>query len=1100
VSDIKTWLCELKLEKYFPTFVEAEIEYSDVSHLSEDDLKELGLPLGPRKRILASIENISKMATEDASSMASAGIMTPAPIQAERRQVTILFADIVGYTKMTSEVDAKEIHNILGKYFDAVDSIIHEFGGTVDKHVGDSVMAVFGAPTAHSDDPSRAARAALAIHNAMPEVSNLAGRELKVHIGIANGQVVASGVGGDAHYTVTGESVNLASRLTDSATQGESLLSQGIQRALSSSFELKDRGELTVKGIEEPVRAYLLIGLRSAPEIRDGRPFIGRQAERQQITGIFKACSETGAGQVVYLRGEAGIGKTRLTEELEQIAGRIGFKCHRALVLDFGVSREQDAINTLVRSLLSIPAATEIEVRIEAVRHICSNGPLDMGQTVYLNDILGIPQTLELRSLYDAMDNAQRNQGKRETVAVLIDRLSSDCPLFLLVEDIHWADEAVLGYLMEITRSIVNHPVILVMTSRIEGDPLDQSWRSQTAATPLATIDLRPLRHEDAMAFAADYLDATTKFAQSCIKRADGNPLFLEQLLRSAEEVGENQVPGSVQSIVQARLDNLEGVDKQAIQMASVLGQRFSLDALRHLIKNQNYSCKSLIEHFLVRPEGDDFLFSHALLREAVYSSLLKAHSEGYHRAAAVWYGEQEPVLRAKHLDRANDTEAASAYLEASKVHATDLRYDSALELVDRGLELAETADTKCDLFCLRGEVLRNLGETDASIAAFETALKNAADDTRKCSSWIGLAEGLRIADKQELALEVLDKAEAAATKNELLAECANIHYLRGNIYFPMGNIDGCLAEHEKSLALSRKIGSTEGEALSLGGLGDAYYQRGNMRTACEQFQACVKVCHEQGYGRIEVANRSMVGWSRIHLMEFDEAREDGLAAVDMAREVNHRRAELIGLQLVGFVELELGNLDEGKDYLERSLEIARMIGTNNFTAQSLHLLARLYLAQGQIAKARILIKEAEGLVRKVGMTFIGPSVLAVKAALSDNSDERQSALAEAEGILESGCLAHNYNNFANVSIDLHLELNKWNEVERQTTWLETRTSEHPLTWSDFMIARGRSLAAFGRGERNDELTTEITRLRKQASRAGMKLVLPAFDSVLAAE
>jgi len=164
------------------------------------------------------------MATEEPSSMASAGIVTPAPIQAERRQVTILFADIVGYTKMTSEVDAEEIHNILGKFFDAVDSIIHVFGGTVDKHVGDSVMAVFGAPTAHSDDPSRAARAALAIHKAMPEVSNLAGRELKVHIGIANGQVVASGVGGDAHYTVTGESVNLASRLTDSATQGETLL------------------------------------------------------------------------------------------------------------------------------------------------------------------------------------------------------------------------------------------------------------------------------------------------------------------------------------------------------------------------------------------------------------------------------------------------------------------------------------------------------------------------------------------------------------------------------------------------------------------------------------------------------------------------------------------------------------------------------------------------------------------------------------------------------------------------------------------------------------------------------------------------------------
>jgi len=1100
MTDIEAWLSGLNLEKYITIFVEAEIDLLALPHLTDEDLKELGLPLGPRRKVSEAIKLLDGGVVESLTVASGNAPTSPAQTQAERRQVTILFADIVGYTRMSSEVDAEEIHKILGKFFDTADAIIREFGGTVDKHVGDSVMAVFGAPTAHSDDPSRAVHAALAIHKAMPELSKLAGREIVVHIGIANGQVVASGVGGDAHYTVTGESVNLASRLTDAAGSGETLLSHGIQRVLSSSFELKDYGGLSVKGIAKPVQAYLLQGLRSAAENREGRPFIARQAELQQVTGIFKACIETGAGQLVYIRGEAGIGKTRLTEELEQISYGLGFKCHRALVLDFGVGKEQDAISTIVRSFLSIPAASETDVRIEAVRQACSIGPLNSTQTVYLNDILDIPQPLELRSIYDAMDNARRSQGKRETVAALINCLSGNCPLFLLVEDIHWADEIVLDYLMEIARTIVDHPVILVVTSRIEGDPLDQNWRTQTAMTPLATIDLRPLRHEDAMAFAADYLDTTTLFAQSCIKRADGNPLFLEQLLRSAEEVGEDQVPGSVQSIVQARLDSLEGTDKQAIQIASVLGQRFSLDDLRHLLNDQNYSCKGLIEHFLVRPEGEGFLFSHALVREAVYSSLLKTYSAEHHRAAAAWYGNREPVLRAKHLDRANDKQAAVAYLDAARIHTADLHFNSALELADRGLELSETADAKCDLLCLRGDVLRILGETDTSIIAYQTALDLASNDMRQCSSLIGMAEGLRITDKQKLALEALEKAEKLATENQLLPECAHIHYLRGNIYFPLGNIDGCLAEHEKSLSLARKIGSTEAEALALGGLGDADYLRGHMRSARDQFQACVNICQQHGYGRIEVPNRSMIGWSRIHLMELSEAREDAWATVEMAREVNHRRAEFLGINLVGLIELELGNYKQARNYLEQALEIARMIGTDNFAANAIYMLARVLSAQGKIAEARDIIQEAEQLLRKVGMTFVGPTVLAVKAALSDDADERQNALAEAEDILDSGCVAHNNMWFPNITLDIHLQHNNWSEVERQATRLEAFTNEQPLAWADFMIARGRALAAWGRGERNDDLVVEITRLHDQANQAGLMHALPALERALAVE
>ena len=154
------------------------------------------------------------------------------------------------------------------------------------------------------------------------------------------------------------------------------------------------------------------------------------------------------------------------------------------------------------------------------------------------------------------------------------------------------------------------------MTSRIEGDPLNQAWRGSIGGTPLMTVDLGPLRQDDAMALAAEYLDVTSRFALRCIERAAGNPLFLEQLLRSTEETSDGQVPGSVQSIVQARLDNLAPADKTAIQAASVLGQRFTPAALRHLIESARYTCNGPIEHNLVRPAGNDFLFAHALVPE----------------------------------------------------------------------------------------------------------------------------------------------------------------------------------------------------------------------------------------------------------------------------------------------------------------------------------------------------------------------------------------------------------------------------------------------------------------------------------------------------
>src|SRR5258705_1555628 len=452
----------------------------------------------------------------------------------ERRQVTVLFADLSGFTRLSSVLDPEETHGLLNSYFEVIDNIVVNYGGTIDKHIGDCVMAVFGAPTAHSDDPERAVRAALAIHPAMQSLSEKAGRILKVHLGLASGQVVASktGSGERQDYTVTGDSVNLASRLTAMAGPGETFASNAVHQSLLDRLDGEDVGAISIKGLDEPVPVWRVRGLRSSDSHRIHRRLVGRHGELGQFSGVIASCREVGSGLALYVRGEAGIGKTRLVEEFQRIASNQHFACHVGLVLDFGVGKGQDAIRAIVRSCLECSGQGEKAARTAAER-VLSDELLDPDQLVYLNDLLDLPQPTELRALYDAMDNPARNRGKHKTVAQLLSRLSARRPQMITIEDLHWADAITLAHAAELTMLTALCPLILVMTSRTEGDQLDTMWRSRTRTEPLITINLGPLRDQDALALAGDYSDVSKAFALACVKRSEGHPLFLEQLLRS---------------------------------------------------------------------------------------------------------------------------------------------------------------------------------------------------------------------------------------------------------------------------------------------------------------------------------------------------------------------------------------------------------------------------------------------------------------------------------------------------------------------------------------------------------------------------------------
>jgi tetratricopeptide (TPR) repeat protein len=634
------------------------------------------------------------------------------------------------------------------------------------------------------------------------------------------------------------------------------------------------------------------------------------------------------------------------------------------------------------------------------------------------------------------------------------------------------------------------------MTSRLEGDPLDQVWRSGIGGSPLLTLDLGPLRDDEANALARAYVDASTALARRCIARAAGNPLFLDQLLRHAEESTEDGVPGSVQSLVQARLDHLPPADRQALQAASVLGQRFAPAALAHLLGQPSHDCASLVRHLLLRPIGDELLFGHALIRDGVYDSMLRSRRAALHLRAAEWFATRDAGLHAEHLDRADDPRAPDAYLASARSQVATYRYDVALEMVDRGIAIARIPEQTFALTCLRGDILHDLGAMTDAGEAYRAALAAAGDDAQRCRAWLGLAAVKRVTDDLDGAFADLDRAEAVASRLGLDAERARVHFLRGNLFFPRGNIQGVLDEHQKSLRLAQASGSVELEAAALGGLGDAEYARGRMVTAHERFRACVELCHRHGFGRIEVANASMLGHAGLYFQPQADALAAALAAADSAARVGHRRAELNARLAAFFALYEMAELDRVGEQAERAAALTRALGAVRFDQACLLYLGKVALAQDRRADAIALLSRALTIARDTSVGFHGPNICGALALALEDPAQRRAMLSEGEAMLARGSLAHNHLRFYPDAMATALELRDREAVEGYAAALEGFTRAEPLPWADFHIVWGRALAAWGAGQRDGPLLAELERVRAEGARLGLKSALARIDAL----
>jgi len=1009
------------------------------------------------------------------------------------RQATVMCVELVGVQELSKEIDGEDLQTVLGRFFRTVTDTVQDNGGSIDHQTGCSATAVFGVPVAHGNDADRAIQTSMGICASIDRVGAQLRLPLAVRIGIDSGQLVSSraspGVPSAQH--VTGDPVEAARQLCDLANADDVLVTDGVFRAASAFLEIEETGALGTDAFKGATRIFRVRGIDSDRRSKPRAPLIGRRAELQQLTSALEACSEAGRGQAIYVRGEAGIGKTRLLEEFRDTAEARGYACHWVLVLDFGAGALQDPLSSSVCSLLGVANAADGESRTKAVERAFGEGLFAPDERVFVNDLLDLPQPAVLRSTYDAMDESTRIRGKQRVVTALIGRLCQRHPILLIVEDIHWAQPQFLGHLAGIVSTVAGCRTVLTMTARKESDPLDPAWQSAIRGSPMLTLDLGGLREQECRELAAIYVDPTREFAKSCVERAEGNPLFLEQLLQCGEGNEREDVPSSIRSLVLARLDRLSDTDKHALLTASVLGQRFSLEPLRYLLEDSSYTCANLVGHHFVRPDGDAFLFSHVLVKDAVYGSLFESRRRKLHRRAAEWYADVDSILRAQHLDRAHDEDAPRAYLSAALSQNKQYRYHRALELVRRGLELARERAEEFELLDFEGVLLRNLGSTEACIDTFRRALRTAENDVQRCRAWIGLAGGLRITGGSEEAFECLEFAEKVAAATGLDKALAMIHRIRGNLYFPLGELDRCLNEHELARRHARRAKSPEDEARALGGLADAEYARGRMRTAHRYFESCISRCRRHGYGRVEVAHLSMLAGTLRYLNRLEDSLSVGRDAVEGATKVGHRRAEMLARGMAGMTLFEMGEFAEARRFNDGALRIARRLESRGF--QSVYLLsaARNLFAEGEWTVGMERLRRSLALSRDAAMTFIGPAVLSALALFTDDPEERTSALTEGERLLESGCVGHCHFWFYRDAMEISLKRQDWPAAERYAAAFETFTQPEPLPWAEFIMARARALTEWGRGRRDSELAAEIHRLVGEGERVKLRIALP---------
>ncbi|MCP3395026.1 AAA family ATPase [Bradyrhizobium sp. CCGB12] len=694
MHSIAHWLHALGLEQYAQRFAENEIDVSILPHLTDQDLKDIGIPLGHRRKILAAISGpaSSAQAAIEPSADSTPWKTTDA---AERRQLTVMFVDLVGSTALSGRLDPEELRDIIGAYHRRCAEVITSSGGFVAKYLGDGVLAYFGYPQAHEEDAEQAVRAGLALIEALAKLDAGNAATLRVRIGIATGLVVVGdllGEGAAKEQAVIGETPNLAARLQGLAEPNTVVIANNTRRMLGGLFDYGDLGKRAVAGIDYPVHVWRVLGVSPVGSRFEAlrtasTPLIGREEEIALLRRRWER-AKAGDGSVVLIAGEPGIGKSRIAQTLlEQVSEephtRLRFFCsphhqHSALYPSIAQLeqaagfRREDTAETRLDKLVAVLALANQELR-EAV-------PL-------FADLLSTP----IGDRYPPL-NLTPYSRKEKTLQVQVaqvEGLAAQQPLLMLWEDIHWSDPTTLESLDLLVDRAATLRVLVIITFRPEFTP---PWVGRPHVTLLSLSRLPPRHRAEMIAHVTCGKALPKEIADQIIDRTDGVPLFVEELTKSVVESGwitdagdhysvtgtvvPLAIPTTLQASLLARLDRLAPT-REVAQIAATLGRQFSHDLITAVADMSRPQLEAGLEQLIHAelvfrrgtPPDATYAFKHALVQDAAYSTLLRPRRQQLHariaevlEARLTGNAEALPEIIAHHCTEAGLAERAIRY------------------------------------------------------------------------------------------------------------------------------------------------------------------------------------------------------------------------------------------------------------------------------------------------------------------------------------------------------------------------------------------------------------------------------------------------------
>jgi tetratricopeptide (TPR) repeat protein len=939
---------------------------------------------------------------------------------------------------LDAETEARLALDLLVRARDAVTAL----GGTCSSSPGGDVIGVFGAQALRGDETRRAARVALALAAAASRLEPTAAWST-LKLALSCGQALTSG------EVLAGKPVSIALSLLGDAKPTEILITDAFARSLADGLSVEER-----EGPDGP--RLRLRALREASEVLS-QPFVGREAELGQLESLLNGVLSSGRGRAVSVRGEPGIGKSTLLGAFRRRVLARGLTIHTAQILDFGQAADRRLLAALTLELLGGDRhATEAE-RAQLVRSAVLADRADGDDAAILCELSGAPLGEDARARKLAVDAATHARTRVHAFCRLLLRAAARAPLVLAIEDLHWADVEEREFVHEIAAVAGRAAVLVVVSSRPELDPFDADFRRRVRGLPTSSLELAPLSGAEALDLARLYPELPASRVRSCIERAEGLPLFLDQLLRAAR-AGDAALPGSIRAVVLARLERLPEDEAELCFAAAVLGQRVERDAIAFLLERSVPEFAQEFPTDLFRSDGDELVFSHALFREAVYESLLRATRERLHGRAAIWFQDRDTLLSAEHLAAASDSRAPEAYFRAARLEAAAYRAERAVLAAERGRALAREPRQRYAANCLLGELRLHAGRIPEALTLFREALAFASDERERSQAYFGVAGALRILERYDEALDALDQAEHGADESDLVS-LARIHGLRGNVHFSV-NFEACLASHERARDFARRAGATLEELRAEGGLGDAYFQRGRMRTARVHFEQVVRESRRLGQLGILLSHLPMLAITRAYDGELDRgALDDGLEAVALSARIGSPRAELLARICVANLCLYRAEYELALEHAELSVELAQGLGARRFEAEALGTVGGAELGQGRRDRALSTLRAAALLAEEANVTYCGPFVFGLLALATTDAEERDRALARGQALLERGAVGSNALEFFASAIDANARAERYPEVRAAAAALERATVQEPLAWSALLVRRARFLA-----------------------------------------